>query len=170
MPDTPPHGSVDGRGGARGAGVLAATCGGIGYVPLAPGTAGSLAGLAAYGLLRMAGGGWIELAALAVVVAAGVWASSAAERRLGRTDPGVIVIDEVAGMLLTLLWVPVTWAGALAGFALFRLFDVVKPFPVRRTERLGGGWGVMADDLAAAVYAQAALRLLAWAAPGLTVS
>ena len=170
MSDTPPHGSVDGRGGALHPGVLLATCGWIGYVPVAPGTAGSLAGLALYGLVRLGGDQWTQLGLFVAVVVAGVWASSAAERHFGRTDPGTIVIDEVAGMLLTLLWVPVTWTGALAGFALFRLFDVFKPFPVRRTERLGAGWGVMADDLAAAVYAHAALRLLAWVLPGLTVS
>ena len=170
MPATPLHGPAGGRSGARRPGVLLATCGGIGYVPVAPGTAGSLVGLACYGLVRLGGDEWAQLALLVAVAAAGVWSSAAAERHFGRTDPGTIVIDEVAGMLLTLLWVPVTWTGAFAAFALFRLFDIVKPFPVRRTERLGGGWGVMADDLAAGVYAHVALRILAWALPVLTVS
>ena len=170
MSDTQPHGSAAGKGSARHPGVLLATCGGIGYVPVAPGTAGSLAGLVCYGLVRLGGAEWLQLGLLVAVVGAGVWSCTVAERHFGRTDPGAIVIDEVAGMLLTLLWVPVTWAGAVAGFALFRLFDVVKPFPVRRTERLRGGWGVMADDLAAAAYAQISLRLLAWALPFLTVA
>ncbi len=170
MSDTPLHGSAAGRAGARRAGVFLATCGWIGYVPVAPGTAGSLAGLVCYGLVRLGGDEWTQLGLLVGVVIAGVWASSAAEQYFGRTDPGTIVIDEVAGMLLTLLWVPVSWAGALVGFALFRLFDVVKPFPVRLAERPGGGWGVMADDLAAGAYAHVALRLLAWALPVLTVS
>ena len=170
MSDTPPHGSAAGWGGARHPGVLLATCGWIGHVPVAPGTAGSLVGLACYGLVRLVGDEWIQLGLLVAVVVAGIWASSAAERHFGRTDPGTIVIDEVAGMLLTLLWVPVSFAGACVGFGLFRLFDIVKPFPVRRTERLGGGWGVMADDLAAGAYAHVALRLLAVALPALTVS
>ncbi|MCE2541870.1 MAG: phosphatidylglycerophosphatase A [Acidobacteria bacterium] len=170
MSDTAPHRPADGRAGARHPGVLLATCGWIGYVPFAPGTAGSLVGLVCYGLVRLVGGDWTQLGLLVAVVVAGVWSSAAAERHFGRTDPGAIVIDEVAGMLLTLLWLPVTWAGVIAAFVLFRLFDIVKPFPVRRTERLGGGWGVMADDLAAGVYAHVALLLLAWALPGLTVS
>ena len=145
--------------------LLLATCGGVGRVPVAPGTAGSLVGLACYGAVQLLGGGWLELALLAAVTAGGVWASGAAERHVGRPDPGLVVIDEVAGMLLTLLWLPVGWAGALAGFVLFRLFDVFKPFPVRQAERLGGGWGVMADDLAAGAYAHGGLRLLLWALP-----
>lgn len=170
MSDTQPHGPAAARGGAWHPGVLLATCGGIGYVPVAPGTAGSLAGLVCYGLVRLGGAEWLHLGLLVAVVGAGIWSSTVTERHFGRTDPGVIVIDEVAGMLLTLLWVPVTWAGAVAGFALFRLFDVVKPFPVRRAEHWRGGWGVMADDLAAAAYAQLSLRLLAWALPFLTVA
>ena len=73
-----------------------------------------------------------------------------------------MVIDEVAGMLVTLLAVPVGFAGALIGFFAFRLFDIVKPFPAREAERLPGGWGVMADDLVAGVYAQVLLRLVLW--------
>jgi phosphatidylglycerophosphatase A len=75
------------------------------------------------------------------------------------------VIDEVVGMLITLAFVPVGWTGALAGFFLFRLFDVVKPWPARALERLHGGLGVMADDAMAAVYANASLRLLLWLFP-----
>lgn len=170
MPDTPAHGSSAGRTGARGAGVLLATCGPVGYVPLAPGTAGSLVGLACFGAVRLLGGGWAELALAAAVTGCGVWAATAAERHFGRSDPGVIVIDEVAGMLLTLLWLPVSWQGAVAGFLLFRLFDVIKPFPARRVERLSGGWGVMADDVAAGAYAHVALRILMWALPALKAS
>ena len=68
-------------------------------------------------------------------------------------------------MLLTLLWLPVSWQGAVVGFCLFRLFDVVKPFPARQVERLSGGWGIMADDIAAAAYAHVALRILMAALP-----
>ena len=165
MTDNPPHGLSTGRGGAPRAGVLLATCGWVGYVPLAPGTAGSLVGLACYGAVRLLAGEWTQLALLAAVAGCGVWAATAAERHFGRSDPGAVVIDEVAGMLLTLLWLPVTWQGAVAGFCLFRLFDVVKPFPARQVERLSGGWGIMADDIAAAAYAHVALRILMAALP-----
>ncbi len=73
-----------------------------------------------------------------------------------------MVIDEVAGMLVTLLAVPVGFTGAVVGFFVFRLCDIVKPFPARQAERLTGGWGVMADDLVAGIYAQGVLRLVLW--------
>ena len=149
---------------------MLATCGWVGHVPFAPGTAGSLVGLACYGAVRLLAGDWAQLALVAAVVACGVWAATAAERHFGRSDPGAVVIDEVAGMLLTLLWLPVTWQGAVAGFCLFRLFDVVKPFPARQVERLSGGWGIMADDIAAAAYAHVALRILVWALPVLSAA
>jgi phosphatidylglycerophosphatase A len=87
------------------------------------------------------------------------------ERYFGRIDAGPIVIDEVVGMLITLAFIPVGWSGSLAGFVLFRLFDVIKPYPAGRLERLHGGWGVMADDAMAAVYANLALRLVRWLLP-----
>ena len=99
---------------------------------------------------------------LLAVSVAGVAAASAAEARYRRRDPGLVVIDEVAGMLVTFLVVPVEFTGAVVGFVLFRLFDIVKPFPARQAERLPGGWGVMADDLVAGVYAQVLLRLGLW--------
>jgi phosphatidylglycerophosphatase A len=133
-----------------------ATCLGVGYVPLAPGTVGSLAGLAVWALLPS---DW-RLQALAIVVlfAAGSWSASAAERHFKSTDPGPVVIDEVMGMLVTLWLVPVGWVGAFIGFLCFRVFDVIKPYPANRLEDLHGGVGVMADDGMAAVYANLALR------------
>ena len=151
-------------------GLFIATCGYVGYVPVAPGTAGSIAGLALYGAAGLLGGTQVEIGVLAVVLAVGVWSSAASERHLGVTDPGVIVIDEVAGMLITLLALQPTWGGVLAGFLAFRFFDVVKPFPARWAERLPGGWGVMADDVIAGLYAHLALRLLLWAGVPVTVS
>ena len=150
--------------------IFIATCGYVGYVRVASGTAGSIVGLALYGAARMLGGTHVEIGLLAVVLAVGVWSSSASERHFGKTDPGVVVIDEVAGMLITLLGLGVTWSGALAGFLAFRFFDVVKPFPARRAERLRSGWGVMADDVVAGVYAHLALRLLLWGWTPITVS
>jgi phosphatidylglycerophosphatase A len=92
-----------------------------------------------------------------VVTLGGTWAAHHAERVIGGKDPGVIVIDEVAGMTLTVLPLPLTPAVLAAGFILFRVFDVVKPFPARRSQRLNGGPGVMVDDLIAGIYALAVL-------------
>ena len=98
-----------------------------------------------------------KIAILAIFVA-GSWGGNIAERHFGRTDPGQVVIDEVMGMLITLWLNPVGWIGALAGFVLFRIFDVIKPYPANRLEQLHGGIGVMADDAMAAVYANLVLR------------
>ena len=139
-----------------------ATVGPLGFAPIAPGTVGSAAGLALFWAVRATGSTWVEVAVLLVVSVAGVAAASAAEARYRRRDPGLVVIDEVAGMLVTLLAVPVGFGGAVVGFFAFRLFDIVKPFPARQAERLPGGWGVMTDDLVAGVYAQALLRVVLW--------
>ena len=141
-----------------------ATVGPCGYAPVAPGTFGSAAGLLLFWAVRATGSLAVEAAVLLAVTAVGVAAATRAESAVGRRDPGLIVIDETAGMLLTLAAVPVGPAGAAVGFLAFRLFDIVKPFPARRAERLPGGWGVMADDLVAGLYAQALLRLLLWLA------
>jgi len=141
-------------------GVLVAAVGPCGFVPVAPGTVGSFAGLALVWLLRANGWGWLEPALLAVVLSVGVLASRVTETAYQRRDPGVIVIDEVAGMLVTLMAVPVGVGGAVLAFALFRVFDILKPFPARHAERLPGGWGVMADDVIAGIYAQLVLRAL----------
>jgi phosphatidylglycerophosphatase A len=145
--------------------VFVATVGYCGYFPFAPGTAGSAAGLAFYALVRWTGSPLVEAGLILALFAAGVWAATAAERYFGGTDPGYIVIDEVVGMLITLAFVPVGWSGAAAGFVLFRIFDVIKPYPAGRFERMHGGLGVMADDVMAGVYANLALRLLMWLLP-----
>lgn len=151
----------------RNLGVLIATCGYIGYAPIAPGTVGSLAAVVVYGIMRATGAQAAEVWLLALVVSVGVWSASVSERHFQKTDPGTVVIDEVAGMLLTLLWIPVGWGGVVAGFLAFRFFDIVKPFPARQAERLHGGVGIVVDDLVAGVYAHLVVRLLAWAWPGL---
>jgi phosphatidylglycerophosphatase A len=137
-----------------------AAVGPCGFAPVAPGTIGSFAGLALVWLLRANGWGWLEPGLLAVVLSVGVLASQVTETVYQRRDPGVIVIDEVAGMLVTLMAVPVGVGGAVLAFALFRVFDILKPFPARHAERLPGGWGVMADDVIAGIYAQLVLRAL----------
>jgi phosphatidylglycerophosphatase A len=142
-----------------------ATAFGVGYVPFAPGTFGSLAGMALYLAVRATGQPLVEVAAIVLVYLVGAWSATAAEAHFGHIDPGPVVIDEVLGMLVTLALVPVSVTGALVGFVLFRVFDVVKPPPCNRLEALPGGWGVMSDDFMAAVYAHVGVRLLAWLAP-----
>jgi phosphatidylglycerophosphatase A len=96
--------------------------------------------------------------AIGLLLIVGAWSGSVAERHFKATDPGPVVVDEVLGMLVTLLAVPVGWGAVLIGFFVFRLFDVIKPYPANRLERLPGGLGMMADDLMAAVYANLVLR------------
>ncbi len=146
--------------------VFLATAAYLGYFPIAPGTVGSAAGLVVYLLVWWTHAPAVEIALIIVVFASGVWAGTTAERYFGGIDPGPVVIDEVLGMLITLAFIPVGVAGAIAGFVLFRIFDIVKPYPARHLERLHGGLGVMADDAMAAVYANISLRLLIWLLPG----
>jgi len=131
---------------------------GAGYAPVAPGTWGSAVGLLLWFVLPPSA--WTQALAIALVVAAGAWSAGVAERHFRKTDPGQVVIDEVAGMLVTLFLNPVGWLGAVGGFVLFRAADIVKPFPARRLERLPGGLGIMADDVMAGIYANLALRAI----------
>src|SRR6185503_13274765 len=133
---------------------------GAGYVPFAPGTVGSAAGLGLWAVLPASP--LAQAGAIAAVFAVGAWSASAAERHYERVDPSYVVIDEVLGMLITLFMIPAGWIVAVLGFFVFRLADVVKPYPADRFERLPGGVGVMADDAMAAVYSNLALRLIIW--------
>jgi len=146
--------------------VFVATVAYCGYFPFAPGTVGSAAGLIVYSLVWWSHSRPLEVALIVALFAVGVWAASAAERHFGGTDPGPVVIDAVVGMLITLAFIPAGPAVAIAGFFLFRFFDVVKPYPADRLEQLHGGLGVMADDAMAAVYANLSLRLSMWLLPG----
>lgn len=139
--------------------VFLATFGYVGYFPIAPGTAGSLAALLPYAAVRAAGLPAIEFVTIVAVFAIGIWAASATERALNRKDPGPVVIDEVLGMLITLAFMPLSWWGIALGFVLFRIFDVIKPFPAGRLEHLPGGLGIMADDAMAGVYGHLVMRL-----------
>jgi phosphatidylglycerophosphatase A len=131
---------------------------GIGYAPFAPGTFGSAAGLAVWAAIGPSP--TLDAIAIVMLFGLGAWSGSVAERHFGRTDPSAVVIDEVMGMLITLFMNPVGWRGALVAFLLFRLFDVIKPYPANRLESLRGGVGIMADDAMAAVYANVALRVV----------
>jgi phosphatidylglycerophosphatase A len=137
---------------------------GIGHAPLVPGTFGSALGVVLYALLAATGGGPVVLAGLVVVTALGFWSAGATERHLGKRDPGLIVIDEISGQMVSLIFLPLNLGVLVAGFFLFRLFDILKPFPVRRLEALPGGSGIMADDLMAGLYANLVLQaLVRWA-------
>lgn len=146
-------------------GVFVATCGYLGYVPIAPGTFGSAAGLVVLAAVRWTGSPLVELAVIALIFAVGVWSGNIAEKHFGGVDPAPVVLDEVLGMLITLALIPVNFTGAVVGFLLFRLFDVIKPWPANRMEALPGGLGVMADDAMAAVYGNIVMRLLVVAVP-----
>ncbi len=136
-----------------------ATCFGIGYLKPGPGTWASLAAA----LLWLGAAITLHpspqmllvalLAAILVAIAAGVPAATIVERQSGRTDPGFVVIDEVIGQWIALLGCPADWAHGLVALILFRLFDITKPFPIRRFERLPAGWGIVFDDVAAGLYA-----------------
>jgi phosphatidylglycerophosphatase A len=142
------------------------TCGYVGYAPVAPGTFGSAAGLAVFYAVRSTGSSLFEGGAIVVLFAIGIWAGTLAEHHFGGVDPGPIVLDEVVGMLITLFLLPVNGAGAFVGFLVFRVLDVIKPFPSARFEHLPGGLGVMADDGMAAIYGNVIMRGLMFVAPG----
>ncbi|MGH9353946.1 MAG: phosphatidylglycerophosphatase A family protein [Terriglobia bacterium] len=152
-----------------GAAVRLATVGPVGHFPIAPGTAGSVVGVILTILIRrLLLARWefsgVMAAAIIVIFAAGVWAAAKAEQFYGETDPGSVVVDEVAGQMVVFLFhAAAGWLALLAGFILFRFFDVLKPFPARRSEHLPGGWGIMTDDLIAGAYGAAALFLVGFA-------
>jgi phosphatidylglycerophosphatase A len=156
-----------------------ATCG-VGFIPLAPGTWGSAFGVCIYLLVRAFGlrpAGQMMLFAginaallttflllvIIVISLAGTWAATRTEAILARKDPGIVVVDEVAGQLIAFLFIP--WDSPawliVAGFILFRVFDIWKPYPIRRLESLESGLGIMADDVLAGVYAATLMSLLA---------
>jgi phosphatidylglycerophosphatase A len=137
---------------------------GCGHIPVAPGTAGTLGAIPLYLLIRPAGTWAVAVAAVALTVV-GVWAAGVVEARLGAKDPQIVVIDEVAGVFVTWLAAPPTWAGLAVGVVLFRVFDILKPWPARAAERRGGGVGIVLDDLVAGAWGAGLLgaaRALGW--------
>jgi phosphatidylglycerophosphatase A len=148
--------------------VWIATVAGAGYFPVAPGTIGSAVAVVLVAALdampfpdawRVA----LLVVAAGLVFILGVWAAGQSEKFFGTTDPGQVVIDEVAGQMITfLLSTHASWKFLLAGFGLFRLFDITKPFPAGRAERLPGGWGIMVDDIIAGAYALGAIALIGY--------
>ena len=135
---------------------------GTGLSPVAPGTVGSLVGVL-FAWLTLDFGLPLQLAVAAALSVSGIWICGESARRIGVHDHGGIVWDEIAGMYITLLVAPPTITAWILGFVLFRAFDIAKPWPIRDLDhRLGGGLGIMLDDLAAALYALILLGLYGW--------
>ena len=164
-------------------GALALATWGVGLIPVAPGTWGSAVGVGLFVAWRQADAQWQtwargrgmsaagaetleSCAALMLVLAlflAGVWAASRLEKLTGKKDPSVVIVDEIVGQLITYLFLPRSagWGLLFVGFLLFRLFDILKPFPAQALEALPGGLGGMADDAMAGIYASASLLVIA---------
>jgi len=137
-----------------------ATWFGCGLIPWAPGTMGTLGAIPLYLAVRPLGLWSVALAAL-VIAAVGIWAGTIVERKLGQHDPQIVCIDEVAGVLVTYLGAPPGWVGVAIGVVLFRVLDIVKPWPARVAQRtLPGGWGIMLDDIVAGAWGAMLLALL----------
>jgi len=153
--------------------------GGLGLLPKAPGTWGSLGGIAWAALLLVPGNLWFFIAGTSLGAGASIWICGRAERILDQTDPGEIVIDEIIALPICYLGLLIplhlndtsialadlapnaaTWYWVALGFAFFRLFDIWKPSPIRQLQNLPGGWGVTMDDLLAAIYTAATLQLI----------
>ena len=140
------------------AGLWIATSGPAGYAPVAPGTVGSAVGLLLYFLIARQSLG-IQILATLVVTVVGIWAGNVAVAHFKRSDPSQVVIDEVAGQMVTLIGLGSGWVTMLLGFLVFRALDIIKPWPANRLEALHGGVGIMADDVMAALYGQVVLRV-----------
>jgi phosphatidylglycerophosphatase A len=140
--------------------LLLATGFGVGYSPRAPGTLGTLVAIPVYYFLSNVPSPLYEITLIGFVFLS-VWVSGNAEIFFGKKDDQRIVIDEIMGFLITMLWVPKTIRFVIIGFFLFRFFDILKPFPIRRLEKgFKGGFGVVLDDVVAGVYANIVLRLI----------
>jgi len=130
---------------------------GIGFIPGAPGT---WAGLASLPLVIVKGRlcAFYETLSLLAFIVIAVWICERAEKFVSRRDPPEIVIDEAAGLLVTFFLLPISWLSLVSGFVLFRIFDIFKPFPIRRVEGIRGGAGIVCDDIVAGIYANLGLR------------
>jgi phosphatidylglycerophosphatase A len=141
---------------------LISTCLGIGYIGKGAGTVAAIACCICWYFAWVAGYQFIpSLIATILISLLGVWSSNVVSRIWGK-DPARVVIDEVAGMGISLLFIPVTIKYLVAALILFRLFDITKPFFIRKLEQLPGGWGIMLDDVLAGIYANALLQIVLW--------
>ena len=136
-----------------------------GYIPIAPGTVGSIIGLLVFWLIKDYASFTIEMFVAAALFFAGVWASTIVEQVLERHDPGVVIVDEVVGMLIALMLLPPTITVMFLAFLLFRVFDIIKPYPARWCEQLSRGWGIMMDDVVAGLYVNVLIHIILWIVP-----
>ena len=136
-----------------------------GYIPIAPGTVGSIIGLLVFWLIKDYASFTIEMFVAAILFFVGVWASTIVEQVLQRQDPGVVIVDEVVGMLVALMLLPPTTTVIFLAFFLFRFFDIVKPYPARWCEQLSRGWGIMMDDVVAGLYVNVLIHIALWIVP-----
>jgi len=138
---------------------------GVGYSPIAPGTAGAIMACISlwffekYSILSTTSSPLLFIGLIVITTILGIIASNQLEKELGK-DASIIVIDEVIGMWITMLFVPFTWLTILIGFVLFRFFDIVKPLGIRKMENFNGGLGVMADDMLAGIYSNILLLII----------
>jgi phosphatidylglycerophosphatase A len=147
--------------------ILLGTVGGVGYIPFLPGTLGTMVGVAIYVLFSRFFPQTISyIIMLAVFLVGGIWVSSRCNQYFEGDDNSSIVIDELVGFLITMLFVPFSFRFLLLGFVLFRVIDITKPFKIGKIEKISGGWGIMGDDIAAGVLAnliiQALRTMLGW--------
>ncbi len=147
---------------------IIATAFGAGFSPFAPGTMGALVGILIWWLLHFpfinfTGSYFFPFMVVMIIIVflVGVWSSNVMEPEWGH-DPGKIVVDEVIGQWIALLWIPFTITNFILAFALFRFFDILKPLFIKKMEALPSGWGVMADDVLAGVYANILLHFVLW--------
>ncbi|MBD3287366.1 phosphatidylglycerophosphatase A [candidate division KSB1 bacterium] len=143
---------------------LISTACGVGYSPVAPGTAGSIFALLIYFFIPE--NYFVFISTIFLLFIIGVWASTAIEKEsiekhghVKGHDPQIVVIDEVVGMLITLIAIPGTWNWVIAGFVLFRIFDITKIYPINISQKMPRGWGIMMDDVLAGIYANLVLQI-----------
>jgi phosphatidylglycerophosphatase A len=138
---------------------------GFGLLPMAPGTFGTLGAIPL--VLWLSHTKVLANAVfLTIFIAIAIWASERSAKLLNRSDPSEVVIDEAAGFLLTFFLLSWSWLIFILGFVLFRFFDIVKPYPIKKCETIGGGLGIVLDDLMAGLYANLSLRLILYATSG----
>jgi len=132
----------------------------IGYLPIAPGTWGSLAALAFWYLILPPISSNTFIVLIVVIFVLGIYTSSITEGVLEKKDPSAIVIDEWVGQWIALVFLPKSLVWGVVAFALFRLFDIWKPYPISKLDNIKGGWGIMLDDVLAGIYALIGLQIL----------
>ena len=136
---------------------------GTGYAPKASGTVGSLVAIPLFWFMTGPYGGWFGyIVATALLIILSIQVSTVAEKVFGRKDDGRVVIDEIVGYLVTMLFAPHTFKAVIVGFVLSRFFDVIKPYPAKQLQSLKGGVGIVVDDLIAGVYAFVCMQILCW--------